>query len=350
MTGMRDGTVITLGARGRLSMLIARRTLVVLGLMGVASAVLAVVALGIGDYEIAPHDVIGVMTGQNVSFDRVVVLEWRMPRIVTALLLGAGLGMSGAIFQALTGNALGSPDIVGFSFGAYTGALVVIGVIGGGYYMVAGGAFVGGLAVAAVVYLLSRKDGAVSGFRMIVVGIAVSAVMASFNQWIIMRIDLHRAMAAAVWAQGTLNGIDWTVAVPVLVCTSVLALLLATLGRSLAMLQLGDDLAMSLGVQVERTRGAYFVLGVAMVALAAAAAGPISFVALAAPQIARRLTGGAGVGLVSSAVTGAFVLLVSDVIAIAAFSPDEIPVGAVTVCIGGAYLVYLLVSQARRAR
>ena len=105
---------------------------------------------------------LGVLVGTNTSFDRVVVLEWRMPRMLMALLIGAALGVAGAIFQALTRNALGSPDIIGINSGAYTGALVIIAGIGGGYYAVAAGALVGGLLTAVVAYLLSYRHGTVS--------------------------------------------------------------------------------------------------------------------------------------------------------------------------------------------
>ncbi len=111
---------------------------------------------------------------------------------------------------------------------------------------------------------------------------------------------------------------------------------------------MGDDAAGALGVNPERVRLAYFAIGVLLVAVAAATAGPISFVALAAPQLARRLTAAPGVGLVSAAAMGAFLLLASDLIALRIFAPTELPVGAVTVTVGGLYLVYLLVAQARR--
>ena len=119
-----------------------RAIAVVTALMGGAFLV-AIMAIGIGKYTVAPGDVLGVLVGSNDSFDRVVVLEWRMPRMLMALLIGASLGVSGAIFQALTHNALGSPDIIGVNSGAYTGALVVIAGIGGGYYAIATGALIG---------------------------------------------------------------------------------------------------------------------------------------------------------------------------------------------------------------
>jgi len=244
-------------------------------------------------------------------------------------------------------NPLADPGIIGFANGSYTGALFVILVIDGSYLQLVGGALVGGMATAILVYVLAYRRG-VHGFRLIVVGIAVSAVMNSVNQWIVIKIDLHAAISAALWSQGSLNGLEWAQAVPVTVCLVLVSCGLVVIGPSLGVMQMGDDAAGALGVDPERVRVLYFALGIALVAVVAAAAGPISFVALAAPQIARRLTRSAGVGLVSSAVTGAVVLLVSDLVAMTLLSPTQLPVGAVTVCVGGAYLVYLLAIQARK--
>jgi iron complex transport system permease protein len=323
------------------------RAIIVVTAMLVGAVGIAVLAVGMGKYTVAPGDVIGVLLGTNTSFDRVVVLEWRMPRMLMALLIGAALGVSGAIFQALTRNALGSPDIIGVTSGAYTGALVVIAGTGGGYYAKAAGALVGGLLTAVVVYALTYRNG-LAGFRLIVVGIAVSAVVNSVNQWIVIKIDFHTAVSASVWNQGTLGGQSWTHVLPMTVCLLVMAVVLVIMGPQLPVLQMGDDAAGALGVRPERARLAYLVVGVGLVALGCAAAGPISFVALAAPQIARRLTASPGVGLVPSAAMGAVLLLISDVIAQQLFSATELPVGAVTVSLGGTYLVYLLIAQARQ--
>lgn len=323
------------------------RALAVIAVLLVGALVLAVVAVGIGKYPVAPGDVLGVLAGTNTSFDRVVVVEWRMPRMLMALLIGAALGLSGAIFQALTRNALGSPDIIGINSGAYTGALVVIAGVGGGYYAVAAGALVGGLLTAAVVYALSYRNG-LAGYRLIVVGIAVGAVLSSVNQWVIIKINHHVAVTAAVWQQGTLNGLGWSQVAPMSVCLAVGVAALAALGPQLPILQLGDDAAGGLGVNPNRARMAYLVVGVGLVAVGCAAAGPISFVALAAPQLARRLTASPGVGLIPSAAMGAVLLLASDVIAQQLLPGGELPVGAVTVSLGGTYLIYLLVTGARR--
>jgi iron complex transport system permease protein len=332
---------------GTASMRLSWRAIVVVVGLLLGAVVLAILAIGIGKYAIAPTDVLGVLFGTNTSFDRVVVLEWRMPRMLMALLIGAALGISGAIFQALTRNPLGSPDIIGINFGAYTGALVVFATVGVGYYAVAAGALVGALLTAVLVYALSYRNG-VAGYRLIVVGIGVSAVLNSVNQWIVIKLDFHTAVTASVWQQGTLSGLSWTQVVPMTVCLAVLAVALAALGPQLPVMQMGDDAAGALGVRTERARLAYLVVGVALVALACAAAGPITFIALAAPQIARRLTATPGVGLVPSAAMGAVLLLVGDVIAQHLLPGNELPVGAVTVSLGGAYLIYLLVTQARK--
>lgn len=323
------------------------RAIAVVSSLLVGAVILAVLAIGVGKYTVAPGDVLGVLLGTNTSFDRVVVLEWRMPRMLMALLIGAALGVSGAIFQALTRNALGSPDIIGINSGAYTGALVVIAGLGGGYYAVAAGALTGGLVTAVLVYALSYRNG-LAGFRLIVVGIAVSAVLNSVNQWIVIKLDYHVAVTAAVWQQGTLNGLGWTQVWPMTLCLLAVTAVLLVLGPRLPVLQLGDDAAGALGVRPDRARLGYLVVGVALVAVACAAAGPVSFVALAAPQLARRLTASPGVALVPAAAMGAVLLLVSDIIAQQAFPGTELPVGAVTVSLGGLYLIYLLVTQARR--
>jgi iron complex transport system permease protein len=332
---------------GSLSARASWRAVTVVTSLLIAAVVVAVLAIGVGKYTVAPADVLGVLLGTNTSFDRVVVLEWRMPRMLMALLIGAALGVSGAIFQALTRNPLGSPDIIGVNTGAYTGALIVIVGLGGGYYAVAAGALIGGLVTAVAVYALSYRHG-VAGYRLIVVGIAVSAVVSSVNQWIVLKIDLHTAVTASVWQQGTLSGLSWEQVLPMTVCLLVAAAVLVALGPQLPVLQMGDDAAGALGVRPDRTRLAYLVAGVGLVAVACAAAGPVSFIALAAPQIARRLTASPGVGLIPSAAMGAVLLLVSDVLAQQLFSGSELPVGAVTVSLGGIYLIYLLISQARQ--
>ncbi|MEV6346596.1 iron chelate uptake ABC transporter family permease subunit [Actinoplanes sp. NPDC051851] len=321
------------------------RTLSVCLLLTVAASAVAILALGTGEFTIPPLDVVRALIGQGPPADHLVVVEWRLPRVLLALLIGAALGLSGAIFQALTRNPLGSPDVIGFNTGAYTGVLLVA---GSGYYVTALGALIGGLATAIAVYLLAWKRG-VQGFRLIIVGIAVSAVLGSLNEWFVTRADLQTALAAAIWGQGTLNGLGWASVGPVVAGTLLGVAALLALGPRLSILEMGQDTAAALGVRVERTRLAYLAVGVALTAVATAAAGPISFVALAAPQLALRLTRTPGVALTPAAVMGAFLTIASDWLAQHLFAPTQLPVGVVTVALGGGYFVWLLYRQGRNA-
>lgn len=331
---------------GRLSVLLDRRSMLVGLVLAVLSLCVSVLSLASGKYPIALVDVLGALTGQGDEQVRMIVLEWRLPRIVLAFLLGGALAMSGAIFQSLTRNPLGSPDIIGFSSGSYTGALVVILLLSGGYYEIAVGALIGGILTAMAVYLLAYRRG-VHGFRLIIVGIGVAAMLSAFNAWMIREADLQVAMSAAIWGAGSLNGLGFEQLVPVTIVLCIVVPLTWLLSRPMRQLELGDDAARASGLNANRTRLLLMLLGVALIAVVTAAAGPISFIALAAPQIARRLTRSAGVTLVPSALTGGLLLLAADWAAQHAFGV-QLPVGVMTVSIGGLYFIWLLIREGRK--
>jgi iron complex transport system permease protein len=311
------------------------------------SLAVAMVALAWGDAMIPLGDVVATLFGAGSSRARVVVLDWRLPRVLLALVLGACLAVSGAIFQSLTRNALGSPDIIGFSTGAYTGALITIIVAGGGYVFTAAGSFVGGAITALIVYLLAYRRG-VQGFRLIIVGIGVSTALAGINTLLIIRADLDVALRAATWGAGSLAAASYAQLVPVLLISAILLPLSFTLAPTLRQLELGDDAASALGTRTERSRLGLMLVGVGLTALATAAAGPISFVALVAPQIARRITRRSDPSLAASGAVGAVLLLTADVLAQRLFAPSSLPVGVMTVSIGGFYFVWLLMREARK--
>lgn len=311
------------------------------------SLLLAAVALATGDFAVPLPQVLRALTGGGDPMTQTVVAQWRLPRVLMALVLGAALGMSGAIFQSLTRNPLGSPDIIGFNTGAYTGALLVILAVGGSYWQVAAGALAGGILTALAVYLLAFRRGS-HGFRLIIVGIGMSAMLAAFNHWLILQAELEAAMAAAVWGAGSLNGITWEQAGPAVLVVVVVSAAALGVSRRMRMLEMGDDAARALGVRAEPTRLLLLILGVALTAAATAVAGPIAFVALAAPQLARRLCGNAGISLVPSALLGSLLLVASDLAAQRLFAPIQLPVGVVTVSIGGIYLIWLLAREARK--
>ena len=332
---------------GRMTFRLDLKVLAMVGLLVGLAGIVTLITLASGEFEIPLAQVVGALLGQAEGNIHMVVVEWRLPRALLALLLGAALAMSGAIFQSLTRNPLGSPDVIGFNAGAYTGALVVIIGFSGNYYQIAGGALLGGILTALAVYVLAWRRG-VQGFRLIIVGIGMSAMLSSLNTWLMLRAELEVAMAAAVWGAGSLNGLGLDKFWPTLLVLALFVPLVVILARPMKQLEMGDDSARALGIRAEPVRLCLLLVGVALTALATAVAGPISFVALAAPQIARRLTGAAGVALLPSAATGALLLVAADFLAQRAFAPTQLPVGVITVSIGGLYFVWLLMREAKR--
>lgn len=333
---------------GRVDAMVDMRSLLVIAVLTVIAVAGSVWATTLGDTPTSLADVWNVLIGGDAGDARRVILEWRMPRVVGAIVAGAALGVSGAIFQSLTRNPLGSPDIIGFNTGAYTGALVGILIIGGSYVVTAVGALIGGILTAIVVYALAYSRG-VQGYRLIVVGIGVSAMLSAVNGYLIVNARLEEAITAAAWGAGSLADVTWTEVVPMIVLIVLLLPVSFVLARSLRLLEMGDDAAVALGVRAERVRLLMVLVGIALIASVTAVAGPIAFVALAAPQLAQRVARTAGVTLPSAAAMGAVLLVVSDVLARIALPDHPLPVGVVTVCIGGAYLIWLLLTQSRKA-
>lgn len=336
---------VVVGVRG-LSMIIGLRSALVGLLVALATVFLVLIALVLGDFPMTPAEVVGVFTGQVDALPRIVVLEWRLPRAAAAVLFGAALAVAGAIFQTVTRNPLASPDIIGLANGSFTGMLVALLVLGGSWPLLTAGSLIGGLLAAVVIYLLAYRGG-LQGFRFIVVGIGISAMLASVNTWMLLRAELETALFASAWGAGTLNSVTAATAVPAGICIVVLLAVLPLVTPAVRQLDLGDDAASATGVAVGRTRLAAIALAVCLVSVVTAVAGPISFVALAAPQITRRLTRSAGIPFVTTGIVGGALLLGSDLIA-QHVVPLTVPVGVVTVVLGGGYLVWLLIHESRR--
>jgi iron complex transport system permease protein len=335
--------------KGRVSVrVLPRSVLVCIGTV-LAILIVAAITLTTGDFPLPLGEVLRTLFGGGNALDEFVLNTLRLPRLLTGLLVGAALAVGGATFQSVSRNPLGSPDIVGFTQGSATGALVVIVVLHGSNLQIALGALITGLFTAIVVYLLAMKRG-VQGYRLILIGVGVASMLTAANGYLITRANLADAQAAAVWLTGSLNGRDWTQVWPLAIAMAILLPLAMYLGRGLRMLELGDDTARGLGVPAERVRIGAVLVGVALAAIATASAGPIIFVALAAPQVAQRLTGVPGPNIVPSALTGALLLSASDLVAQRVFDPSQLPVGVFTGVLGGIYLAWLLSREWRKGR
>ena len=270
----------------------------------------------------------------------------RLPRMLAAVAVGCALGISGRIFQTISGNPLGSPDIVGLSTGCATGALIAIIVLGSSPAVTGLGALVGGLVSGAAI-LACAGGMRVTGMRVVLVGIGCSAALRAINSLLIVKAPLEAAQRAQLWSAGSFSGVTFARLTPLLIVLGVVACACVAAAVPLGLVAMGDDVATGLGVRVRRIRLLSIAVAILLVACATAVAGPVAFVALSAPHIAHRLCGGGGVGFASSALVGALLVLASDVCAQRLIAPAELPVGVVTGVVGGLYLLWLLIREVR---
>ncbi|WP_202879027.1 MULTISPECIES: iron chelate uptake ABC transporter family permease subunit [Corynebacterium] len=337
---------ILLSSRSRWSVLLSARTLAVTLALAAVCAVLMFFAIGVGGSSLSYADVWNVLTGHGTRSQRLVILEWRMPRILLAVIVGAALGVAGAIFQTITRNPLGSPDIIGFTMGAQAGVLVAVVLFGRSLLGVSFAALLGGVLCGAVIFVVSFKGG-FGGLRLILAGIAISAMIGSFNRWLIVKADSDTAYAALRAVTGTLAGAEWSVATFSLSATLVVLVLILLCSRDLRTLELGQDLAAGLGTNTQRAQGVLVILGTALVAIATTVAGPIGFIALVAPHLARLMARASIAPLVASGLAGAVLLLAADMASQALL--ESMPVGVVTAAVGGVYFMGLLIVESRKS-
>lgn len=335
-----DLAVVRLPRLGWSTRVHVRAVVVTVVLLAITFAVLCW-SLAVGDFSVPLSDVLATLTGGSEQSSAFVVRTLRLPRALTAVLVGAGFGVSGAILQRLAHNPLASPDVIGINAGAAAAAVSVIVVANGTALQVTMGALAGALLASLAVYLLAYRQG-VTGYRFVLVGIGLTAILMALTHHLLTRAEIFEAQRAAVWLTGSLNGRDWDHVRYVGVATGLLVPVAVVMARHLRMLELGDDLARGLGTRVERSRAGLILVGVVLAAAGTAAAGPIGFVALVSPQIARRLVGARSVGLLPAGACGALLLSASDLAARRVFAPTELPVGVVTAVIGAPVLLYLL--------
>lgn len=315
--------------------------------VGIATAVVAVSAMVLGDYPLTPAQVGEVLVGGGTRPEQYVVLQVRLPRLLMALLAGAALGVAGALLQGMLRNPLASPDLLGISGGSTVAAvyaLVVLGVTGPALAAIA---FGGGLV--ASLLLLAAARGQAAGLRLILAGIGVSFLSTSIVGFLMTRVPLQQTQSALVWLTGTLSSTPWWQVI-VLALTWALAVpVLAVLSRRLPVAVLGAETAVGLGVRPGVVRILVIIVAVLLTAVTCAFIGPISFIALCAPAIARPLVAHGSLALGPSAVVGASLLCASDLIAQFAIPGVSVPAGIVTGALGAIFLLWLLATSKGRA-
>ncbi|WP_130798296.1 FecCD family ABC transporter permease [Streptomyces otsuchiensis] len=325
---------------GTASFLVHRRSAAVAGALTLLLAVACVASLCWGRNVVPPGEVLKVVFGAP-SDHEFTVGTLRLPRLATGLLVGAALGVAGGLIQTVARNPLASPDIIGVTHGAaaVTVAAMTYGLVSADvmpYVSIAGGLLAGGL-----VYLLAWRGG-MHAARFVLIGIGCALALRAVTQLLLTKGDSVAAQQAVVWMTGSLNGRGWDQAVPLAWALLVLLPLVLWAARAQRTATLDDATATALGVRIGRLRLGLAGTGILLAALATGAAGPVDFVALLAPQVARRLTRGARIPLLSAGLLGALIVVVGDMLARMLLYPTELPVGVLTAAIGAPYLIWLI--------
>lgn len=335
-----------LRAGGWLSLPVRPRSLALGGILIVAILLTGLLTLTLGKLGIALGDLVPTLLGEGEGRDEIVLTAFRGPRLLVGIAAGAALAVSGALFQTVTRNPLGSPDVIGLTAGASAGA-AAFGLMWPGILPLPVGALVGAFIAMGLVFF-GTGTGFSSPARMLLIGIGVSAMSLAFVQWVLVRAGKEQATVLATYLNGSLAARDWDHVVTIWVAIVVLIPCALLLSRRLQLVEMGDEQADALGARSNSARALSILVAIGLATAAVSVAGPISFIALVAPQIARRLSRSAGPNILASALMGAFLLSLADLLTQQLPTPVTLPVGVLTAVLGGIYLGYLLVAQWRK--
>ncbi|WP_329048693.1 iron chelate uptake ABC transporter family permease subunit [Streptomyces violaceus] len=332
---------------GRVSFVWRPWILCVTLLLAAATFLVFCLSVGVGDFPISMPRVIATLLGRGEQVDQFVIMDLRMPRALAGLVVGIALGVSGAITQSIARNPLASPDVLGITSGASAVAVFLVTVSGGTAAAIvnsvglSAAALAGGLGTGLLVYFLAWRRG-IDGFRLILIGISVSAVMQAITTWLLVTADIRDVAKAQAWLVGSLDDRAWGEVRVALWCSLVLLVVVSFVAFQFKPMHFGDEVAAGLGVRYAAVRAVLLLCAVLLAGVAVSAAGPVPFVALVAPQVAMRLARCPTPPMVASGLVGSLLLIGSDLVARTAL-PVSLPVGVVTAAIGGPFLVYLLV-------
>ncbi|GIF63729.1 hypothetical protein Ais01nite_17640 [Asanoa ishikariensis] len=327
---------------GRSSLVVRRRAVAVSLVLLVLLAVALVLAVSLGKPYVAPGDVLRSLSGAGTPYD-VVVQRLRLPRAVLAVAVGVLFGVAGALIQSVARNSLASPDIIGITQGAGLAATIAL-TSGAAAAVIAPSALAGGLLAAAAVLALGARHG-LAAQRFVLAGVAVAIALRALTEIVMLTAEPIDGQRAHIWLVGTLAGRGWT---ETLWLTGTLVVLLPVLfwaGWALRTSALDDDTARGLGTRPVARRVGLAAAGVLLAAMVTAQVGAVDFVALVAPQVARRLVRTERPPLVAAGLTGALLVVLADLVGRLVFAPTQLPAGVVTAAIGGPYLLFLLVRR-----
>ncbi|MGG0892951.1 FecCD family ABC transporter permease [Cytobacillus horneckiae] len=311
-------------------------------------------SLSFGSSFIPPIEVAKTLFGNGTGEYDLILFDFRLPRMVIAILIGAGMAVSGAILQSATQNGLADPGILGINSGAGFAVIIYIFFTQGmsfaspflSIFIMPLFASIGAIAAACLIYLFSWKKTGVTPIRLILVGIGINAAFSALIIIFQLKMDPRTFTQATVWLSGNISGVDWSYVLSLLPWILIFIPAAIYKSRYLNVLGLGDTASIGLGVNVNRERRWLLFISVTLAGTSVAVGGGIAFLGLVAPQLAKKLVGPRNEILIPvSALVGAFLLLLSDLISRTILAPSEIPVGLVVSAIGAPYFIYLLIKS-----
>lgn len=325
-----------------------KREVTVLSVLAVLIVVIFVISMNTGHIRLAPMELIQTLFGNGTAQQDLILFEFRLPRIVVSVLVGASLAVSGCIMQGFSRNALADPGILGINAGA--GLIVILYVAMfqtetiSSVMLLPVLAWIGAGITAAVIYALSYKRGeGLSPTRLLLTGIAVAALISAATIVLTLRLSPEKYQFVATWMAGSIWASNWKFVISILPFIMLLLPFVIYKARVLNVLNLGDQVALGLGVSVEKERRLLLAAAVGLAGSAVSVSGGIGFVGLIAPHLMRRLVGPKHQYLIpGAALAGALLVLMADTIGRWIIQPSEIPAGIVVAVIGAPYFLYLL--------
>ncbi|WP_216828206.1 FecCD family ABC transporter permease [Alkalihalobacterium elongatum] len=337
-----------------ISYLISKRGMTILLVSFFLLSFTVIVSLSLGEFKLTPYETILTLLGYGTDKQHLVIFNFRLPRIITAILAGSALAVSGAIIQGVGKNPLASPELIGITGGAAAGVIAFLITFSDplshtltvSIHYLPFAAIIGGLLSGLIVYVLAWKNG-VTSLRFILIGIGIATVMQALTTFLMKASPtIYHANEALTWITGSVYGSNWQKISTFSIWLIILFPIVLFYVRHLNVHYLGDEIATGLGSSVEKQRFVLLFLSVCLASVAVALAGAIGFVGLMAPHISRLLVGPSfGFLLPVTACVGAVLVVVADLIGRLAFAPLEIPAGVFTAAIGAPYFIYLLIKS-----
>ncbi|MEK3659242.1 iron ABC transporter permease [Paenibacillus sp. FSL F4-0236] len=306
-------------------------------------AALSLLSLSVGGVSVPLKEVLASLTGRNAEASNLIIMQFRLPRIVAAILIGAALAVAGALLQGVIRNPLASPDLLGVTGGASVAVVAFMTFVTGySIHWVPFIAIGGALVATTINYVFAWKKG-VSPFRLVLIGIGISTAMGALTTFLLISGPAYLAAQVLNWMTGSIYGTNWSYIEVLWPWVAVFIPLSLLLAKELNVQSLGEDVARGLGSRLQLSRMILLFYSVALAGAAVGVAGTISFIGLMAPHISRMLVGNSYKLIIPvSALIGAIILLLADLAGRMLFQPLDVPAGVFTAGIGAPFFMYLL--------